>query len=74
MQEDYCKSAILGNEKYKGDALLQKSFTYDYLQKKRKKNEGEVTQYYIKDHHPAIIDPETFDYVQEELKRRQKRK
>ncbi len=65
---------ILTNEKYKGDALLQKSYTVDCIQKIRKKNEGEVTQYYIEDHHPAIIDPATFDYVQEELKRRRKKR
>lgn len=55
---------ILGNEKYKGDALLQKSFTVDFLTKKKKANEGELPQYYIKDNHPAIIDEDTFDAVQ----------
>ncbi len=64
--------SILSNEKYKGDALLQKKFTVDYLQKKMKKNEGEIQQYYVKGNHPAIIDPDTFDYVQTELKRRAK--
>ena len=38
------KNRMLSNEKYKGDALLQKEFTVDYLQKKTKKNEGEVPQ------------------------------
>ena len=47
--------SILTNEKYKGDALLQKKFTVDYLTKKTKKNEGEVPQYYVEDSHPAII-------------------
>jgi site-specific DNA recombinase len=62
--------AILSNEKYKGDALLQKSFTVDFLTKKKKINEGEVPQYYVEQDHEAIIDPEIFDQVQDELKRR----
>lgn len=62
--------SILTNEKYKGDALLQKTYTADFLTKKVKKNEGEIPQYYIKNSHPAIIDPETFELVQNELKRR----
>ena len=43
--------SILSNEKYKGDALLQKTFTVDYLTKKHKRNEGEVQQYYVKGNH-----------------------
>ena len=39
--------SILTNEKYKGDAILQKGFTVDFLTKKRKVNEGEVPQYYV---------------------------
>ena len=62
--------SILTNEKYKGDALLQKEFTVDFLQKKTKKNEGEVPQYYVEGNHEAIIDPATFDYVQAEMARR----
>ncbi len=62
--------SILTNEKYKGDALLQKKFTVDYLTKKQKVNEGEVPQYYVANSHPAIIDPEIFDLVQYELKKR----
>lgn len=62
--------AILSNEKYKGDALLQKSFTVDFLTKKKKINEGEVPQYYVEQDHEAIIEPEIFDKVQDELKRR----
>ena len=49
--------SILRNEKYKGSALLQKSFTVDFLTKKTKVNEGEVPQYYVEDSHPAIIEP-----------------
>lgn len=63
-------TSILTNEKYKGDALLQKTYTVDYLTKSVKKNHGEVPQYYIEDSHPAIIDPETFELVQNEIKRR----
>lgn len=63
---------MLSNEKYKGDALLQKQFTVDYLQKKVKKNEGEVPQYYVEGNHEAIIEPTLFDLVQVELERRSK--
>ncbi len=59
------------NEKYKGDALLQKKFTTDFLTKKQKVNEGEVPQYYVENSHPAIIDPLEFDMVQAEMSRRQ---
>lgn len=62
--------SILQNEKYKGDAILQKKFTVDFLTKKQKVNEGEVPQYYVENSHPAIIEPEVFDLVQAEIKRR----
>lgn len=62
--------SILSNEKYKGDALLQKVFTVDYLQKKLKKNEGELPQYYVEGNHEAIISPRLFDYIQELKKQR----
>jgi hypothetical protein len=62
--------SILTNEKYKGSALLQKTFTVDFLTKKKKINEGEVQQYYIEESHPAIIPPETFDLVQIEFQKR----
>lgn len=64
--------SILTNEKYKGDALLQKQYVVDFLQKKKKKNNGEIPQYYVDSHHPAIIDPATFDLVQSEIERRKK--
>ncbi len=54
----------------KGDALLQKTFTVDFLSKKRKKNEGEIPQYYVTGNHEAIIPPATFDLVQAEIERR----
>lgn len=62
--------SILQNEKYKGDALLQKTYTADFLTKKVKKNNGELPQYYIENSHPAIISQETFDLVQKEIERR----
>lgn len=63
--------SILTNEKYKGDALLQKKFTVDFLTKKQKINEGEIPQYYVENSHPAIITPEEFDMVQEEFLKRE---
>lgn len=62
--------SILRNEKYKGDALLQKAFTVDFLTKKQKKNEGEVPQYYVENSHPAIIAPDEWEEVQREFVRR----
>ena len=62
--------SILRNEKYRGDAILQKTFTVDFLQKKTKANEGEVPQYYVQNSHPAIIEPEEWDLVQAEIARR----
>jgi len=62
--------SILTNEKSKGDAILQKKFTVDFLTKKMKVNEGEIPQYYVENSHPAIIPPETFELVQEEFRRR----
>lgn len=62
--------SILTNEKYKGDALLQKSYTTDFLQHKTKRNDGEVPQYYVENSHPAIIQPDEWNSVQAELERR----
>jgi len=62
--------SILTNEKYKGDALLQKTFCTDFLTKKMKVNEGEVPQYYVENSHPAIVTKEMFEEVQQELARR----
>lgn len=62
--------SILTNEKYKGAALLQKSFTVDFLTKKKKMNEGEVPQYYVEHSHEPIIPPLEFDFVQNEIARR----
>ena len=65
---------ILTNEKYAGDALLQKTFTTDCISKKVKKNTGELPQYYIKDNHTAIIPRDIYQRVQEEMGRRTSRR
>lgn len=65
---------ILNNEKYRGDALLQKTYTADFLTKKMVKNDGEVQQYYVKEHHEPLIDPEVFDQAQTELANRTARR
>lgn len=62
--------SILTNEKYKGDALLQKSFTIDFLQHKVKKNNGEVQQYYVENSHEAIIPKNEWELVQFQMKKR----
>lgn len=61
---------ILKNEKYCGDAILQKTYTVDCISKKVVKNNGEVPMYYVKDNHPAIISREMFNKAQTELARR----
>ncbi|KAF5054338.1 hypothetical protein DSECCO2_389100 [anaerobic digester metagenome] len=61
---------ILQNEKYMGDVLQQKTYTIDFLTKKRVKNDGIVPQYYIEDNHEAIVPKEIFFQVQEERARR----
>lgn len=61
---------ILINEKYMGDALLQKTVTVDFLTKKRVENDGLVPQYYVENNHEAIIPRELFLMVQQEMVRR----
>ncbi len=61
---------ILRNEKYIGDALLQKTYTTDFLTKTRVRNHGIVPQYYVENSHEAIVPREIFMRVQEELIRR----
>ena len=61
---------ILTNEKYIGDALLQKTVTTDFLTKKRVVNKGIVPQYYVEGSHEAIISRELFMQVKEEMQRR----
>ena len=55
---------MLHNEKYKGCTLMQKTYSEDLLTGKRKKNNGEVRQYYYEDTHPAIVSKELYDAVQ----------
>ncbi len=62
--------SILQDEKYKGDALLQKCFTEDFLTKKQVKNQGQVPQYYVTGDHEAIIPEDVFDMVQREISMR----
>lgn len=62
--------SILKNEKYVGDALLQKTFTVDCISKKVQKNNGERPMYLVTNHHDPIIDRDTFNRVQQELARR----
>ncbi len=61
---------ILSNEKYIGDALLQKTYTVDVLTKKRVKNNGIVPQYYVENSHAPIIPRDLYMQVQEEMLRR----
>ena len=60
---------ILRNEKYKGDAILQKSYCQSYLTHKRITNQGEVEQYYVQDSHPAIVTKEQWNMVQDILQK-----
>ena len=61
---------MLTNEKYKGDTMLQKTFTEDFMTGKKRKNDGQCNKYYVKDSHPAIVTAEVFDKVQEEMAKR----
>ena len=56
---------ILKNERYTGDAICQKYYTVDYLQKIRRRNDGCVKKYFVENNHEGIIDRETFKKVQE---------
>ena len=62
--------SILTNEKYCGDVLLQKTYTDDCINKKVKKNTGQLPMYLVQNHHEGIISRETFDAAQAELARR----
>lgn len=66
--------SILGNEKYKGEALLQKTYTVDYLTKEVRKNTGEVPFVRVRNSHEPIIEPDVFDRVQELLEQQAKRR
>ncbi len=65
---------ILRNEKYKGDVITQKTYCADLLTHRRVKNNGQLPQHYIENHHVAIIDRETFDAAQAEFTRRNAKK
>lgn len=65
---------ILKNEKYRGDALLQKRYSKDFLDREMRVNKGEVPQYYIVGNHEAIIEPYVFEKVQIELKHREEKR
>ena len=62
---------MLRNEKYCGDLLMQKTYTVDFLSKKKAKNNGEVEQYFVEDNHEAIIPKDEWKAVQLELDRRE---
>jgi hypothetical protein len=62
--------SMLTNEKYKGDAELQKEYTVDFLSKKREKNNGQLQKFYIEDDHEAIISRNDWECVQLEMQRR----
>ena len=62
--------SILSNERYKGDAIINKTYIVDCISKKVRVNNGERPKYYVENNHPAIIDAITFARVQEELARR----
>ena len=61
---------MLRNEKYMGDAVLQKSYAADFLSKRRVMNDGSVQMYHIEEDYEEIIDIETWEAVQSELERR----
>ncbi len=65
-------SSILTNEKYKGDALLQKTYTVNYLDHTKAVNTGQIPQYYVENNHTAIIDKDIWEQVQVEMERREK--
>lgn len=62
--------SMLRNEKYMGDTILQKSYTADFLSKRRVMNDGSVQMYHIEEDHEPVIDVETWEAVQAELERR----
>jgi DNA invertase Pin-like site-specific DNA recombinase len=61
---------MLRNEKYKGDLLMQKYYTKNFLTKMRVENDGALDQYYIKQAHKAIVTEEEWEAAQYELERR----
>lgn len=64
--------SMLQNEKYMGDVILQKSYTKDFLTKKRVANEGQLQKFHIQNDHEPIIDREIWDAAQQEMERRER--
>jgi len=62
--------SILTNEKYKGDANIRKTYVKDFLSHELVKNNGEVDSYYVEEHHDPIINPDEWEIVQVEMRRR----
>jgi len=62
--------SILTNEKYKGDACIRKTYVKDFLTHQHVKNNGEVESYYVEEHHDPIINPDEWETVQVEMRRR----
>ena len=58
---------LVSNEKYMGNALLQKTFKNNYVEKRKVRNKGELPMYYAEGTHPAIIDENTFKMAQDAL-------
>lgn len=71
---DFAVRTILTNITYTGNMLLQKTFISDPISKKRKRNNGELPQYFVENSHEPIIEKETFDYVQTEMACRRKKR
>ena len=72
-EANWCATTVgrlLENEKYKGALLMQKTYTANYLTRQNLRNTGQLNQYYIAENHPAIIPPEIWEAVQEEIARR----
>lgn len=61
---------ILRNEKYKGDAILQKYYTPENLKRKSIRNDGVLESYYVQENHSPIVTPEMWEQVQTEIERR----
>jgi site-specific DNA recombinase len=70
MEREYHRR-MLQNEKYKGDLLMQKTYTVDFLSKKMVENNGEKDQYYVQGNHKPIVSPDDWEAAQYELKRRE---
>jgi DNA invertase Pin-like site-specific DNA recombinase len=70
---DFCQqtvTSILGNEKYIGTVIMQKTFVENHITKEKRQNNGELPRYIIEDAHSAIVSREVFDKVQARLNER----